>query len=246
MDITRVFGVSLTCVCLLSACDETSNALPDVNDPDTGAGGSGSSLTSTYGTPSGREALRERMTAALFGIPEASISLQANYNYNDWGQGSSCSKGGYHGGHSGIDVQTKSVAGTQTADERAYSIEPSGSFIGYRSHSWGTTAIVRTQYSLTLTGTEHDVFTHYLHLRSVNTSLRPGDCIFRGTFLGIQGSPNAANQNDSEHVHIEFSTRELDYGRGAHPEVCDDSSDATLDPYPILDAFFQLPGVCTT
>ena len=50
------------------------------------------------------------------GIASQAMSSRLSYGFRASG------KGGYHGGHAGIDYQTKSVASTSTADEPIYSV----------------------------------------------------------------------------------------------------------------------------
>lgn len=205
---------------------------------DTGAGGA-SSYLSEFRTATERALLRKRLAARTFSIPEDQVDARVNYNYNDWGQGywvqgHDCDMGGYLGGHSGIDYQTKSVEGTATVDVPIYSIS-AGTFVTFRTHVWGITAIVRSR----VPGQDQDVYFHYLHLRSANQNLRPGDAVSTSTDLGIQGSFDPKTPNKSEHVHLEVSLNDFKDGSGANPNLCGHSTGATLDPYPILAGLFD-------
>ena len=203
---------------------------------DTGAGGSESYLSS-FRTAADRTQVRKTLAAKTFLLDESRIDSLVNYSYNDWGQGHDCGKGGYHGGHAGIDYQTKSVASTSTADEPIYSVS-SGTFVGYRTHVWGITAIIRSKIRAADSTADKDYYFHYLHLRSEVTGLRAGDDIAAGQKIGVQGSLTPDRPNNAEHVHLEIALRELEFGRGAHPEMCTSATDATLDPYPVLAGLF--------
>ena len=99
---------------------------------------------------------------------------------------------GYHGGHSGWDTQTKSVAQRNTADELFYSLT-AGKVIKTGGR-YGTIAVYNY---------EDDKTTLYLHARRIDVS---EDVFVKvGTPLGIQGNKglNDADPNDSEHVHVE-------------------------------------------
>ena len=131
----------------------------------------------------------------LFGIPANLIDSDgtgANYNYNNWKDSPGIHKNGkcdaYDGGHSGIDLQTKDVAGTKTANRKFFSLSK-GVVIKAGGDKYNTIAI----YDETL-----DVTSLYLHARNVDVAI--GQTVEVGVKLGIQGSTGAY---DAEHVHFE-------------------------------------------
>jgi hypothetical protein len=125
----------------------------------------------------------------LFDIPLAQIdgSNGANYDYNPWENipSSAC---GYQGGHTGIDMQTKDVAGNKTATRKFYAVSE-GKVITAGGDRLNTIAIYDASRNIT---------TIYLHARSVFVS--KGNDIDVGKQLGIQGDKGSPG---AEHVHLE-------------------------------------------
>jgi len=136
--------------------------------------------------------LPQRLIASvLFNISLTSIDdpmLGANYYYNNYGDGSSQECNGYYGGHSGVDMQTKDVAGSNTATREFYSLS-SGEVITSGVGPYNTIAVYNSEDNKT---------TIYLHARSVNVTI--GDVVSIGSLLGVQGDTGSPG---SEHVHVE-------------------------------------------
>jgi murein DD-endopeptidase MepM/ murein hydrolase activator NlpD len=132
---------------------------------------------------------RRIIASHLFDIPLAQIdgSNGANYGYNPWKNipSSDC---GYRGGHTGIDIQTKDVAGNKTATRKFYAVSE-GKVITAGGDRLNTIAIYDASRNIT---------TIYLHARSVFVS--KGNDIDVGEELGIQGDKGSPG---AEHVHIE-------------------------------------------
>jgi hypothetical protein len=121
-------------------------------------------------------------------------SLGVNYNYNIFGNNPSeiaDDAPGYVGGHSGIDFQTKDVAGDLTADRTFYSV------------SKGT--VVRAgdgdYHTISIYDADKDISVLYLHARSINSNVFNGASINVGDPLGIQGDIGPGVTG--EHVHLE-------------------------------------------
>lgn len=176
------------------------------------------------------------MASRLFGIVHESIddnNYGANYAYNSWKANPGMHKNGkcdaYQGGHSGIDFQTKDVAGEKTTNREFFSISR-GKVIKAGGDKYNTIAIYDAFLDLTAL---------YLHARRVNVVI--GQEIAVGSQLGIQGSRGAG---DAEHVHYEIREGEwTEYACGAsdptslNPEkysnyYLDESSTYILDPTP--------------
>ncbi|MBU0676611.1 MAG: SUMF1/EgtB/PvdO family nonheme iron enzyme [Verrucomicrobia bacterium] len=163
---------------------------------------------------------RARIASALFDIPLDQIDgpAGANYDYNVYGEPCTVPECmgpclGYDGGHSGIDIQTKSVAGPQTADENFFAVSRGVVLAGSAS---STIAVYDTQNDRTVL---------YLHARSVAVS--PFDQVSVGTLLGVQGDVGAAG----EHVHIEVRSGQRTSA------ACGASS--TEDPEPVLIGYLD-------
>ncbi len=165
----------------------------------------------------------QKIASHLFDIPLDQIdsALGAYYTYNLWGSKpaeyyteTECN--GYKGGHSGIDMQTKDVAGDKTADRKFYAVS-AGTVIAAGSDKYNTIAV----YDV-----EQDITTLYLHAREVNVGLH--NTVVVGTLLGIQGDTAFPG---SEHVHIEV--RE---GRKTGP-AC--GAVDTPNPVPYLIAYLD-------
>jgi len=131
------------------------------------------------------------ISSVLFNISLISIDdpeLGANYFYNNWGVSSGSTCNGYQGGHAGVDMQTKDVAGNSTANREFYSLT-NGEVITSGGGDYNTIAVYDSNSSKT---------TIYLHARSVNVNI--GDFVNIGYLLGIQGDTGSYG---SEHVHVE-------------------------------------------
>ncbi len=146
---------------------------------------------------------RAIIASHLFNIPISDIdnsTLGANYNYNPWQTADSSRDGsclGYDGGHSGLDIQTKDVAGnTKTANRYFYSLSE-GIVINTGSTDSGN------NYGLIAVYDENnDRTVIYLHAKSI--SVQKDDIVSVGDELGIQGNTGlSSNPNMYEHVHVE-------------------------------------------
>ena len=164
----------------------------------------------------------QRIASHLFDIPLNQIDSAsgANYKYNLWGSKpaeyyteTECN--GYKGGHSGIDMQTKDVAGDKTADRKFYAVS-AGTVIAAGSDKYNTIAIYDE---------EQDITTLYLHAREVNIALE--STVVVGTLLGVQGDTAAP----AEHVHIEVR-------KGYHTGPACGAVD-TPNPVPYLIAYLD-------
>ena len=162
------------------------------------------------------------------------------HDYNDYGNcvvngRNLCDelKSGYEGGHSGWDVQTKSVAGDSTANDLFYSLT-SGKVIRAKEeenrakeeeNKWGTIAVYDSVYDKT---------TLYLHARRIDVFVE--QFVNVGDPLGIQGNRGLhppSNENEDEHVHIEVrigKRNKASDGKGASQNT----SWPTIDPVPYL------------
>jgi murein DD-endopeptidase MepM/ murein hydrolase activator NlpD len=160
---------------------------------------------------------RAIIASRLFKIPLSQIDNSnsgANYNYNPYGNEDTDREGkceGYDGGHSGLDIQTKDVAGTATADREFYALT-SGEVISASSGTFNTIAVYNAEKNLTVL---------YLHARSVSVSV--SQTVAAGQELGIQGNEGlSSNPSTAEHVHVEVRS-----GRRQGP-ACGAST--SLDP----------------
>ena len=160
------------------------------------------------GGDSSTETKKDRIVEVLFGLNLGEADAETYHDYNDYmarpNDTGDCD--GYRGGHSGWDVQTKSVAGDdKTADEVFYSLT-SGQVIAIGG--WlGKIAV----YNAT-----DDKTTLYLHAREIYVS--QGQTVNVGTALGIQGNVGLGSSDPStdEHVHIEVRDGRSEYaGCGA-------------------------------
>jgi len=169
------------------------------------------------------ESDQKNMASVLFGIPINSIedsNLGANYNYNNWGAGSSNTCNGYQGGHAGVDIQTKDVAGNKTANRQFYSLSK-GNVITAGGGDYNTIAVYNSETNRT---------TIYLHARTVNVRTGPVNI---GDVLGVQGDTGSPG---SEHVHIE-----LREGRKTGP-AC--GAISTIDPTLLMDDPEYINNTC--
>jgi murein DD-endopeptidase MepM/ murein hydrolase activator NlpD len=153
----------------------------------------------------------QKIAAALFKIPIDKIdsSMGVYYSYNPWKNNPSSisdSACGYIGGHTGIDMQTKDVAGAATANRKYYAVS-SGQVIT-AGGDYGTVAIYDSTKNITVL---------YLHSRQI--SVTKNSIVKVGDVLGIQGDTGSPG---AEHVHLE--TRQ-----GKHSGAACKSSD-TINP----------------
>ncbi|MEK7990592.1 MAG: S-layer homology domain-containing protein, partial [Thiotrichaceae bacterium] len=157
----------------------------------------------------------QRIASVLFQIDIDKIddsNLGANYSYNVYEKYPS-SVCGYQGGHSGLDIQTKDVAGAKTADRNFYAVS-SGTVVNAGSDVSKTIAIYDA---------DKDITVLYLHAKSTN--VRVDQTIKVGDLLGIQGMEGFA---EGEHVHLEVRT-------GSHTVgSCGANSVTSRNPVPYL------------
>ena len=226
-------------VLMLAGCSGGGSGTTTATDS---GGGGKSSYYSNYKTSSEQSLLRKKMAAVLFGYSDTDAVSMTNTDNNDYGNDSDCNQDGYRGGHAGIDVQTTSVAGANTATEYVRSISD-GEFVRYIEHSYGVTAIVKAKLYNPLTDSTDTRYIHYLHLRNTFKPLVSNDPITTGTIIGIQGSLDPNKPNYNEHVHIEISSSDASDAQGANPLLCNNKSIgmASVDPYPYLDGLFNPP-----
>ncbi|MEZ5302228.1 MAG: peptidoglycan DD-metalloendopeptidase family protein [Verrucomicrobiales bacterium] len=130
---------------------------------------------------------------------------------------------GYVNGHTGLDIQTKSVAGALTADEVFYSVSK-GVVESYGTDAYKTISVYDP---------DRDVTVIYLHARS--SSVSQGQEVTISTPpLGIQGDSGSPG---AEHVHLEVRPGRRSGG------ACDRI--LTLDPeVEILQYFYRLACCC--
>lgn len=156
----------------------------------------------------GQQEKARTVAARLFGIDEETIDdadKGLNYDYNQWGAHPEVNIGrrcdAYRDGHSGVDIQTKDVAGDKTADRNFFSLTK-GHTIAVGADKFQTIAVYdpgRDQTAL------------YLHSRQVFVEL--GAQVEVGDMLGIQGDFGVPG---SEHVHFEIRNgRHTSYACGA-------------------------------
>ena len=133
---------------------------------------------------------RDEIVSVLFDLPLRDVDGKTNHDYNGYGCGPNTNNAcdGYRGGHSGLDVQTKSVAGNSTANEDFYSLT-SGTVIRVGG-AFGTIAVYNANDDKTV---------FYLHARRIY--VKENDPVEIGDPLGIQGDTSTGNIG--EHVHIE-------------------------------------------
>ncbi|TMO83487.1 hypothetical protein CWC15_14450, partial [Pseudoalteromonas spongiae] len=131
-----------------------------------------------------------------------------NYNYNNWGDSPDLYQG--TSGHSGLDMQTKNVAGGNASNnlEPFYSVTQ-GKVIAAEN---GTTYNRVVVYD-----SVNDISVIYLHAYQIDVTV--GDVIEVGQQLGIQGAQGAHN---AWHVHIEV--------RQGWNTSASWNKDGTLDP----------------
>lgn len=131
---------------------------------------------------------KREMSSVLFSIDRSEVCHKVNYCYNSWG----CFPNYPHYaplGHGGIDLQTKSVAGSRTADEVFYSLTE-GIVIKAGGDYYNTIAVYDAKKQVTAI---------YLHARDIFVSLN--ESINIEEVLGIQGDIGSLG---AEHVHFEI------------------------------------------
>ncbi len=138
----------------------------------------------------------------LFDLERGEGKHRTNYDYNNYNDedcppDKDCSLDGdcgYRGGHSGWDVQTTSVAGDSTADERFHSLT-----------SGQVTATDEALGMVAVYDADKDKTTVYLHARKIFVDTATKKNVEVGTALGIQGNAGLGyrDTNTREHVHIE-------------------------------------------
>ena len=184
------------------------------------------------------EKKKDRIVEILFGLNLGEADSMTYHDYNDY---KNCPTGkfqfkdgfrefncdkttgdpGYRGGHSGWDVQTKSVAGdANTADEPFYSLTP-GEVIA----TGGTLGKIAVYYA------PDDKTIIYLHARRIDVTT--GRTINVRNPLGIQGNVGLgfSDPSKSEHVHIEVRDGRTTFASlGADPSY----NNPTIDPVDYL------------
>ena len=166
------------------------------------------------------EKKKDRIVEILFGLNPGEADSMTYHDYNDYGENRS-NRAGYRGGHSGWDVQTKSVAGdANTADEPFYSLTP-GEVIA----TGGTLGKIAVYYA------PDDKTIIYLHARRIDVTTER--TINVRNPLGIQGNVGLgfSDPSKSEHVHIEVRDgRTMSASLGADPGY----NNPTIDPVDYL------------
>lgn len=141
-----------------------------------------------------------RVASVLFGGKETyqDYNLWGNCPYigYDWCVGK---KAGYDGGHSGIDIQTK-TKGTETF----YSVSK-GKVI--RADGYGTIAVYDSSRNITV-----------LYLHASKHQVKVGDDVWVGKPLGNQGDYGATG---AFHVHLEARNGQQKYGANGKPWTID-------------------------
>lgn len=141
---------------------------------------------------------RRLMASELFKIDINNIDSAsgANYNYNNWGANPGylgpCA--GYDGGHSGIDMQTKSVVGNNTTVANFYAI--SDGVVARDPDSYNTISIYNK---------DKDLSVNYLHGKTIY--VKNGDPVKYGDLLGVVGHKGLSSGN-----HVHFEIRQGDKG----------------------------------
>lgn len=156
------------------------------------------------------------IAARLFLIESNAVddsSDGVNYQYNRWGDSEEDHVPGrcdaYEGGHSGIDIQTKDVAGSATTDRPFYSLSR-GIVISDGEDRHNTIAVYDR---------ERDITFLYLHARQIDVVA--DQQVLVGHRLGIQGDTGIPG---AEHVHFEVRS-------GRHvTHACGAADDSSLDP----------------
>lgn len=174
---------------------------------------------------------RNYVGAKLFGISYGLVNSSSGINAgnNDWGLNvdmlSPCL--GYDGGHSGIDIQTKDVAGAATAEREFFSLTK-GEVLAATPVRANAIAVYNSSDNKTVI---------YLHARQVFVS--PGMHVDVGTKLGIQGNLGLgmADATANEHVHVEVRA-------GQTPAAACGAS-TTLDPLDYLYDSSKGPSTLT-
>ncbi len=148
-------------------------------------------------------AKKDRLVEVLFKLEPGQVDNLTNHDYNDFGKCPEVDgrnwchdpvKDGYIGGHSGWDVQTKSVYGLKPIVDVLFYSLTSGEVIRAGESKYNSIAVYNADSEKT---------TLYLHARRVDVS--KGDIVKVGDPLGIQGNKglNDNDPRDGEHVHIE-------------------------------------------
>ena len=164
---------------------------------------------------------KNKLVEKLFNLKEGTADAKTYHDYNGYGcdpnHNNACD--GYRGGHSGWDVQTKSVAGDATANEDFYSLT-SGEVIRAGS-DFGTIAVYNVN---------HDKTVLYLHARRVYVNI--GDRVDIGDRLGVQG--DTSTRKIGEHVHIEVRNKKRT------SSAC--GATTSIDPVPELYDLLNIGG----
>ena len=195
-----------------------------------------------------RDKQRREIASRLFRIPHNDI----NYDYN----GYAChpeNVGGYRGGHSGWDAQTKNVAMTESADMPFYSLT-AGTVRRVEEGDPDTLSVIAVHSDDDFN--PDGMTTLYLHAREI--FVYPGQEISVGDCLGIQGNAGLwrlatkperdvylsninedlttqqeRKENYREHVHIEVRKGKMNFSAdGAGVSQLGDYP--TIDPIPYL------------
>ncbi|MXY82006.1 MAG: M23 family metallopeptidase [Gemmatimonadetes bacterium] len=217
----------------LAACSGQEDSSNPSNPSSSDSNPTESCLTSDDSDVRAKQA---RIAEKLFGLEPCEADNLTHYDYNNYmarphNDTDKCD--GYYGGHSGWDVQTKSVAGDKTADEEFYSLT-SGEVIALYDED-------RDPKDLGKIGVHNatdSTTTLYLHARDIYVS--EGQTVNVGTPLGIQGNVglvlDPSDTNTNEHVHVEVRDGESVYascGAGA-------TKDPNIDPIGYLYKAMQV------
>lgn len=171
---------------------------------------------------------KNKLAEVLFDLEEGSADAETHHDYNDYGDHHNKTINGirYIGGHAGWDVQTKNVAGTNTANEPFHSLT-TGRVIRADEGTFKQSSVIAVYNEMDKTTVL------YLHAREVD--VYEGQLVAVGSPLGIQGNTGLGTKesdiNTAEHVHIEVQS-----GWSTNPSWgTEDKGDENRKVYPVID-----------
>ncbi|NWH05288.1 M23 family metallopeptidase, partial [Desulfobacter latus] len=138
------------------------------------------------------------------------------YNYNNWGDNPE-DYGGI--GHSGIDMQTKNVAGGNPDNylEPFYAVTSGKVFAAENNSTYNRVVVYDAVKNISV-----------IYLHAYQTEVSVGDYVAVGDRLGIQG---AQGTNDAWHVHVEVRPGQTTYASY--------TKDGTLNPIPYILSYLE-------